>query len=192
LGPDHAPLIGLVGDFDVAEEAAQEAFAAVVDQWRASSVPRSARTGLIQTARHKAVDRLRRCPRLAEKLQSHATSGLISAIERSRPSSESRIQNPADAERIFHALAEGGTVQMPLQQTLWAIRFGTLIGIHGWLIAGSLPNAHDVAGRVTEGRDPEVSLRVRGLDDLTTMCDDPLDNIVDMIDIDERQQPGLA
>ena len=36
-----ATLIGIVGDFDVAEEAAQEAFAAAVDQWRASGVPDS-------------------------------------------------------------------------------------------------------------------------------------------------------
>src|SRR5438477_12189619 len=33
------------------------------------------------------------------------------------------IENPADAERIFHALAENGTVRMPLQQTFWTVRF---------------------------------------------------------------------
>jgi hypothetical protein len=32
-----------------------------------------------------------------------------------------------DAERIFHALAENGTVQMPLQKTFWAVRFGALV-----------------------------------------------------------------
>src|SRR5688572_9868203 len=32
------------------------------------------------------------------------------------------IDDPADAERIFHALAEKGTVRMPIQQTFWAIR----------------------------------------------------------------------
>jgi PhnB protein len=37
------------------------------------------------------------------------------------------MKNPADAERIFQALAEGGTVTMPLQQTFWAVRFGMLI-----------------------------------------------------------------
>src|SRR5262245_31812425 len=55
-----ATLIGLVGDFDVAEEAAQEAFAIAVDQWRTAGVPESPRAWLIQTARHKAIDRLRR------------------------------------------------------------------------------------------------------------------------------------
>jgi PhnB protein len=37
------------------------------------------------------------------------------------------VNNPAEAERIFNALAEKGTVQMPLQQTFWAVRFGMLV-----------------------------------------------------------------
>src|SRR4029453_14524310 len=55
-----ATLIRLFGDFDVAEEAAQEAFAIAVDQWRAAGIPASPRAWLIQTARHKAIDRIRR------------------------------------------------------------------------------------------------------------------------------------
>lgn len=35
--------------------------------------------------------------------------------------------NVAEAERIFAALAEGGTIYMPLQQTFWARRFGMLV-----------------------------------------------------------------
>src|SRR5438128_116858 len=76
-----ATLIRLVGDFDVAEEAAQEAFAAAVDNWRASGVPESPRTWIIQTARHKAIDRIRRQTRFAEKLQAYAASGVIAAVE---------------------------------------------------------------------------------------------------------------
>src|SRR5438552_11472403 len=67
-----ATLIRLVGDFDVAEESAQEAFAAAVDQWRVSGVPESPRAWIIQTARHKAIDRIRRRTRLEEKLKSYA------------------------------------------------------------------------------------------------------------------------
>src|SRR5262249_17080211 len=55
-----AALIRLVRDFDVAEEAAQEAFAAAVDQWPISGVPEFPRAWIIQTARHKALDRIRR------------------------------------------------------------------------------------------------------------------------------------
>ncbi|HEV3256038.1 MAG TPA: VOC family protein [Gemmataceae bacterium] len=47
-----------------------------------------------------------------------------------------QIKAPGDAERIFHALAENGTVQMPLQQTFWAARFGMLVDQFGipWMV----------------------------------------------------------
>ena len=35
--------------------------------------------------------------------------------------------DPGEAERIFHALSEKGTVQMPIQETFWAARFGMLV-----------------------------------------------------------------
>src|SRR5213596_320545 len=76
-----ATLIRLVGDFDTAEEAAQEAFAAAVDQWRAHGVPEFPRAWIIQTARHKAIDRLRRRTRFEEKLESYATSGFSRTIQ---------------------------------------------------------------------------------------------------------------
>jgi RNA polymerase sigma-70 factor (ECF subfamily) len=69
-----ATLIRLFGDFELAEEVAQEAFAAAVDQWRASGIPESPRAWLIQTARHKAIDRIRRKMRFAEKMDSYAAS----------------------------------------------------------------------------------------------------------------------
>src|SRR5262249_12960896 len=67
-----ATLIRLVGDFDVAEDAAQEAFAAAVEQWPSSGVPEYPRAWIIQTARHKAIDRLRRRTRFDEKLETYA------------------------------------------------------------------------------------------------------------------------
>jgi RNA polymerase sigma-70 factor (ECF subfamily) len=70
-----AALIRLFGDFDAAEEAAQEAFAAAVDQWPASGVPEFPRAWIIQTARHKAIDRMRRQGRFQEKLESYVASG---------------------------------------------------------------------------------------------------------------------
>lgn len=79
-----ATLIRLVGDFDLAEEAAQEAFAVAVDQWRIEGIPEYPRAWLIQTARHKAIDRIRRRTRLEEKLESYVASGLIPTIEEPR------------------------------------------------------------------------------------------------------------
>src|SRR5262249_58811346 len=67
-----ATLIRFFGDFDVAEEAAQEAFAAAVEQWPSSGVPEYPRAWIIQTARHKAIDRLRRRTRFDEKLETYA------------------------------------------------------------------------------------------------------------------------
>jgi RNA polymerase sigma-70 factor (ECF subfamily) len=76
-----ATLIRSFGDFDVAEEAAQEAFAAAIDQWPASGVPDSPPAWIIQTARHKAIDRLRRQTRFKEKVESYAASGLLRTVE---------------------------------------------------------------------------------------------------------------
>ena len=47
-----------------------------------------------------------------------------------------QIDAPTDAERVFHALAENGIVQMPIQETFWADRFGMLVDQFGipWMI----------------------------------------------------------
>ena len=66
-----ATLIRQFGDFDVAEESAQEAFAAAVDQWKTEGVPEIPRAWIIQTAKYKAIDRIRRRNRLQEKLESY-------------------------------------------------------------------------------------------------------------------------
>jgi len=71
-----ATLIRLVGDFDVAEEAAQEAFTIAVEQWPVAGVPEYPRAWIVQTARHKAIDRIRRRVRLGEKIDEYTTSGL--------------------------------------------------------------------------------------------------------------------
>ena len=74
-------LIRLFGDFDVAEEAAQEAFAAAVDQWPEMGVPEFPRAWIIQTARHKAVDRLLRQSKFQEKQEDYVASGFIRTVE---------------------------------------------------------------------------------------------------------------
>lgn len=74
-----ATLIRLYGDFDLAEEAAQEAFAAAVDQWPESGIPEFPRAWIIQSARHKIIDRIRRRSRFAEKLESYAQ--LVPTVE---------------------------------------------------------------------------------------------------------------
>ena len=62
-----ATLIGLLGDFDLAEEAAQEAFAVAAERWPREGVPANPSAWLISTGRNRAIDRLRRDQTLARK-----------------------------------------------------------------------------------------------------------------------------
>ena len=62
-----AALIGFLGDFDVAEEAAQDAFAIAAARWPRDGAPSNPRAWLVTTARNRAVDRLRRDRTLAAK-----------------------------------------------------------------------------------------------------------------------------
>jgi RNA polymerase sigma-70 factor (ECF subfamily) len=76
-----ATLIGLVGDFDLAEECAQEAFTAAVHQWPESGVPELPRAWIIKTAHHKAIDRIRRRNLHEQKVESYAKSGFVREVE---------------------------------------------------------------------------------------------------------------
>jgi RNA polymerase sigma-70 factor (ECF subfamily) len=62
-----AALIGFLGDFDLAEEAAQEAFAIAAERWPRDGMPTSPSSWLVTTARNRAVDRIRRDRTLAAK-----------------------------------------------------------------------------------------------------------------------------
>ena len=62
-----ATLIRLVGDFDLAEEVMQEAFATALERWPSHGVPENPRAWLVSTARHKAIDVLRRRARFATR-----------------------------------------------------------------------------------------------------------------------------
>ncbi|HEY4649261.1 MAG TPA: sigma factor, partial [Gemmatimonadales bacterium] len=76
-----ATLIRLLGDFDLAEEALQDAFTAAVERWPVEGVPANPRAWLISTGRFKAIDSLRRRARfdrslgpIAEQLGSGVTA----------------------------------------------------------------------------------------------------------------------
>jgi RNA polymerase sigma-70 factor (ECF subfamily) len=81
-----ASLIGFLGDFDLAEEAAQEAFAIAADRWSRDGVPGNPRAWLMTTARNRATDRIRRDRTLAAKL------GLLAV--------ENRVEAPVTTSRF--------------------------------------------------------------------------------------------
>jgi RNA polymerase sigma-70 factor, ECF subfamily len=72
-----ATLIRLLGDFDLAEEALQEAYAVALQKWPSEGTPANPRAWLISTARHKAIDRLRRDQRFAQNAEEIANTAEI-------------------------------------------------------------------------------------------------------------------
>jgi RNA polymerase sigma-70 factor (ECF subfamily) len=76
-----ATLIKLMGDFELAEECAQEAFAAAIAQWPSTGIPEVPSAWIIQTARHKAIDRIRREANYTEKLDVYVKSGFLRETE---------------------------------------------------------------------------------------------------------------
>jgi RNA polymerase sigma-70 factor (ECF subfamily) len=83
-----ATLIRLLGDFDLAEDAVHDAFAAALERWPRDSVPANPRAWLVSTGRNKAIDALRRRPRfdasqekIAEQLEAGAGNAAGEAAE---------------------------------------------------------------------------------------------------------------
>jgi len=60
-------LVGFLGDFDLAEEAAREAFAIAAERWARDGAPENPGAWLVTTARNRAIDRIRRERTLADK-----------------------------------------------------------------------------------------------------------------------------
>jgi len=76
----------------VAEEALQEAFAAALEQWPAAGPPANPVAWLVSTARHKAIDRLRRRARLVQKREEIARHLELVAEEEEAPVPEDRLR----------------------------------------------------------------------------------------------------
>ncbi|HTA53070.1 MAG TPA: RNA polymerase sigma factor [Candidatus Acidoferrum sp.] len=87
-----ATLIRLLGDFDLAEEMLQEAYAVALEKWPSEGEPSNQRAWLISTARHKAIDRIRRDQRWEVKRQEIAKTAPISAP----PAAESEVDSTDD------------------------------------------------------------------------------------------------
>ena len=90
-----ATLIRLLGDFDAAEEALQEALAAAVEQWPVAGTPANPASWLISTARHKAIDRIRRrafLTRKQDEIARHIEQTAPPPTDDETPMSEDRLR----------------------------------------------------------------------------------------------------
>jgi RNA polymerase sigma-70 factor, ECF subfamily len=98
-----ATLIRLLGDFDLAEEAMHEAFAAALSLWPKSGVPGNPRPWLISTARFKAVDTLRRRAKFdasQDELARHLEAQLSSAASSESPNEEDSLEDAFEDDRL--------------------------------------------------------------------------------------------
>src|SRR5579871_6038335 len=92
-----ATLIGLIGSFDVAEEAMQEAFAVALEEWPKRGIPENPRTWLVSTARHKALDSLRRAANFESK---RGELQQIAALEQRFAAEDADMSGPHTDDRF--------------------------------------------------------------------------------------------
>src|SRR5207247_1702687 len=137
-----ATLIRAVGDFDLAEEAVQEAFLIALDRWPRTGLPDNPGAWITTAARNKAIDRIRRERRLRDK------TSLVEAVERARASAAPHPARPP--ERLAGVLSvlylvfnEGyASTEGPLVRTELCAEAIRLTRV----VADLLPREPDVAG----------------------------------------------
>jgi RNA polymerase sigma-70 factor (ECF subfamily) len=94
-----ATLIRVLGDFDLAEEAVQEAFVTALETWPARGIPDNPGAWITTTARNRAIDRLRRRKRLAEKAELFGREAAIEA-ELAAVDPDATIESEGDVSPI--------------------------------------------------------------------------------------------
>jgi RNA polymerase sigma-70 factor (ECF subfamily) len=114
-----ATLIRWLGDFDLAEEMLQEAYAVALEKWPAEGEPSNPRAWLISTARHKAIDRIRRHQRFETKRDEIAKTTPVAASPEIDSDETSDHMFPDDQLRLIFtcchpALAEEAQVALTL------------------------------------------------------------------------------
>jgi RNA polymerase sigma-70 factor (ECF subfamily) len=101
-GRTVATLIRVFGDFDIAEEAVQEAFVVALERWPRDGVPANPGAWITATARNRAIDRLRRVRVLATKTDELGRRAAIDAgIQPAEPSEEDEVAIEDDRLRLI-------------------------------------------------------------------------------------------
>ena len=114
-----ATLIRVLGDFDLAEECVQEAFVVALERWPRFGVPQNPGAWITTTAKNKAIDRLRRARRLADK-ERVLLAELVTAEGTSQPTEDAVSPIPDDRLRLIFtcchpALAQEAQVALTLR-----------------------------------------------------------------------------
>jgi RNA polymerase sigma-70 factor, ECF subfamily len=115
-----ASVIRAVGDFDLAEEVVQEAFTVALEQWPEDGAPENPRAWLITTAKHKAIDRLRRRSTFERKREEWARLAALQEEESSDPPAVADHALPDDRLRLIFtcchpALAQEAQIALTLR-----------------------------------------------------------------------------
>jgi len=95
-----ATLIRALGDFDLAEDAVQEAFAIAMERWPIAGVPDNPGAWITTTARNRAIDRIRRQRRLRDKTEQLRQLAELEAIGSSTPAGQERAMSGIADDRL--------------------------------------------------------------------------------------------
>src|SRR5919106_555981 len=147
-----ATLIRVLGDFDLAEEAVQDAFAVALERWPTLGMPDNPAAWITTTARNRAIDRLRRDRRLAERTETLRRLAALEAM--GEPVSDSAI--PDERLRlIFTCCHPALAIDAQVALTLRALR----VGRPGpYQLQAAIAALHGAAGRPEDTDWRQISL----------------------------------